>query len=167
MNSFIIGRPANQAECEGRAEALPVSHVIAGAPEPPQFMHEDLPRIAVRLTLLIWIAVLTVPIAYLIIPQCFDIMAIGTTAVFHIWGVTTACQLARIMHKPVWLWAALTLLPFVNLFAFARIVSQAALVLKGFGIRTGIAGVARSEIERYGSPGPNAPVEIWKSSLKW
>ena len=166
MNIFIIGHTRNYgpyslaeiiqrlkmgeftgndlAQHEGLAGAIPLSEIIAGATKPPEYAPENLIRTAVKLTTLVWIAVLVVPIAYLIIPQGFDIMAIGVAAAFHIWGVITACQLARIMRKPVWLWAVLTLVPFVNLFAYARIISLAAKILKCYGIRTSIAGVARS-----------------------
>ena len=105
-------------------------------------------QIASNQKTLIWLTVPWVVLGIAPVPKVFgDLEDIGFCLV-HLAMVVISYELARLLRKNPVLWALLTLVPLVNLFAISRLVAKAAKVLKDNGIRSGLTGVKDSELER-------------------
>jgi hypothetical protein len=136
---------------DGFAGAVPLSEIIFRsdtAVEAVEIMMEHLVTIATKQKAIIWMAVAWVVFGFIPMwPAIAGVVLFAFYAV-HILGIVFCCQLALALRKSPWLWGFLALVPVVNLFAYAGMVSQAAKTLKNHGVPTGIFGVNRSEIER-------------------
>ena len=139
---------------EGCAGAVPLSQIIAqpasSRTPPPRIVgaEADLILIVRKQKSVIWLAVLWVVIGFTPRPIAFLTIMSVAWWILHVLGIVLSCQLARALRKNVWLWALLTLAPFANLFAFARIVSDAGKELKAHGIPSGILGADRAALDR-------------------
>jgi hypothetical protein len=138
--------------CDGLAGAVPLSEIIFRpdtALEAIEIIMENIVKIAEKQKAIIWVAVAWVVFGFT--PMWPAIAGVVTLAFYaaHVVGIVFCCQLAQALRKNVWLWGFLALVPLVNLFAYASMVSQAGKMLNSNGIRTGIFGASRREIDRH------------------
>ena len=134
----------------GLPEAAPLSQIIVDSTmgkinPPPEAQSADFilaheRNIAVKQKIVIYITAFW--FAFLFIPLPESIAPVFNIAFWlvHIVGIIICCQLAVALKKNVGLWVCLTIIPIVNLFAYARIIREASATLKTYGVRTGIFG---------------------------
>ena len=100
----------------------------------------NLALIASKQKTLIWLTVPWVVLGIAPVPGfLLRLESIGFLIV-HTVCIVLCYQLARLMRKNAILWTLLALVPFVNLFAIARLVARAARMLKENGFRSGFTG---------------------------
>jgi hypothetical protein len=135
----------DMAWCDGCAGAVPLSQIIA---PPGGFapLHKlaiipatDLMEIAIKKTVLTWLTVSWLVLGFVPLPTWLYSLSGVFLLCVHVAMVIVSWQLARLLQKNVGLWIGLTIVPWVNLFAVARLVSQASLTLKSNGSNSGLA----------------------------
>jgi hypothetical protein len=151
------------AFCDGSDDPVALSRIIdkppVVRPHPPcgDRSAAELLLIADKQKAIIVVAVLVVVIGFAPIPA--GLQSLSSTAWWAIQGsgIFLCYKLAGALQKKVWLWVLLAACPLVNLFAYARIVSQAAKTLKANGIPVGMLGADRIALARLAQQAPPQP----------
>lgn len=101
----------------------------------------NLAHVASKQKILIWLTVPWVILAIAPVPVFLLRLETIGFLIVHVSCIVLCYQLARMLRKNPVVWTMLALVPFVNLFAIARLVAAAGRLLKGQGVRTGLTGV--------------------------
>ena len=139
---------------QGCSGAVPLSHIMNHPVIVPTRSSRTTPAdaelvyLAIKQKVVIWLAVAWVGLGLMPMwPEIAGPLMLAFYAV-HITGIVFCLLIAKALRKNIWLWGLLALVPLLNLFAYANMVSQAAKTLKVNGIATGLFGANRRELDR-------------------
>ena len=153
LNQIMEGDLSNHdlGWSDGLARPVPLSEILfhpTTAMETTDILFQQHFDIAIRQKAIIGIAVAWLVCGFTPTGSMLDILLCLAFYAVHVLGVVLSCQLARALGKNPWIWGLLTLVPFVNLFAYASLASQAGRRLTSRGVKNGIFGVSWREIHR-------------------